>query len=85
MSVGVVFIIFAICLLIAVPISISSGIVAVLPAVAVLSRLRCPEVHTPGPCNGRVGIARGKLVGRQRAHQGVDQTGVVCGANGGQG
>ena len=45
------------------------GVVAVRPAVAVGSGLRCPGMHAPGHGNGRIGVAGRKVVGRQGSYQ----------------
>lgn len=51
----------------------------VLPAVTHLTRLRSPEVHTPGTCDRRIGITGGKLESRLRADKRTDIPGKVFG------
>ena len=51
----------------------------VLPAVAHLTCLRSPEVHTPGTCDRRIGITGGKLESRLRADKRTDLPGKVFG------
>ena len=51
----------------------------VLPAVTHLTRLRSPEVHTPGTCDRRIGITGGKLESRLRADKRTDIPGKVLG------
>ena len=43
------------------------------PAATVFTRLRTPEVHTPGYSHCRIGVAVREGKGGCRAHQGVDR------------
>ena len=51
------------------------GVVAVRPSVSVLARLGCPEMGAPRNGNGRIGVSGTKVIGRERASQGIH---VLC-------
>ena len=57
-------------------------IVRILPAVAVLSGLWCPEVHAKGTGDGRVGVACRKAEVALTTHQRVHQRSIVLGMDG---
>ena len=48
------------------------GIIGVAPSVAHHAGLGCPEVHAPGQCDGRIGVASGEGWRGVRAYEGID-------------